>query len=323
MIRHARQLCLRSLMTGCLVIIACSRPPVVAEAIAELRIASWNLNNLHYLENEALRKDAPERSAEDLDTLRRYVARLDADIVALQEVNGPDAAALLFPKSHYEVYFSARYAQDRDQDSETDHIYTGFAVRRGVFDRVQAVDRAELSVLTPSGRPVRHGLELLVERDGKTLALLNVHLKSGCFARSLEPARTPACDTLARQRAPLERWIDQTFESAVPFVVLGDFNRAFDVHGARDHLWEEINDGSPAGLDLHRLPFRREPACWAGTRAHHDHPIDFFVFGPRAWKLVDPDSFTELVFEAKDANPGRGTPSDHCPIAVTLDWGQD
>ena len=306
----------RLLVTGCLLVVACGRP----DAAAEVRIASWNLNNLHYLENKPLRKNAPERSAEDLDTLRHYFARLDADIVALQEVNGPMAAALLFPDTDYEVYFSGRYAQDLDQGSETDHIYTGFAVRRGVFDHVRAVDQAELSVLTPKGRPVRHGVELLVERDGKKLSLLNVHLKSGCFARSLEPARTPACDTLARQRAPLEQWIDETYGSGVPFVVLGDFNRAFDVYGATDHMWEELNDDSPVGLALRRLPFRREPACWAGTSAHHDHPIDFFVFGPRAWELVNRDSFTEVVFEAKDADPKRGTPSDHCPNAVSLEF---
>ena len=61
-----------------LLVNACSQPL----AIAEVRIASWNLNNLHYLENEALRKDAPVRSTEDLETLRRYLARLDAAIAA-------------------------------------------------------------------------------------------------------------------------------------------------------------------------------------------------------------------------------------------------
>lgn len=307
---------LRFLLAGCLLIVACSRPP----AVAEVRIASWNLNNLHYLENAPLRRNAPERSAADLDTLRGYVARLDADIVALQEVNGPQAAVLLFPADEYSLYFSGRFDDDRRSGADTDHIYTGFAIRRGVFDEVQAMDQTDLSVLTPEGRPVRRGIELRVEREGRPLSLLNVHLKSGCFARSLEPPRSSACDTLARQRAPLERWIDDRFESDIPFVVLGDFNRAFDVHGARDHLWEELDDDSPAGLSLRRLPFQREPACWRGTGAHHDHPIDFFVFGPRAWALVDPDSFTEVVFETEDADPERGTPSDHCPIAVTLDF---
>ena len=316
MFHRTLDLCLRSLLTGCLLIVACSQPP----AGAGIRIATWNLNNLHYLENEPLRNGAPARSAEDLETLRRYVTRLDADIVALQEVNGPDAAALLFPVSEYELYFSGRYKDDKDQGSDTDYIYTGFAVRRGVFDEVRAVDQAGLSVLTPEGRPVRRGVEVLVERDGKQLSLLNIHLKSGCFARNLERPASSACDTLARQRAPLERWIDDRFELGIPFVVFGDFNRAFDVHGAKDHLWEELDDDSPAGLSLRRLPFRREPACWRGTEAHHDHPIDFFVFGPRAWPLVDRESFTELVFDAPDADPERGTPSDHCPIAVTLDF---
>jgi hypothetical protein len=51
----------------------------------------------------------------------------------------------------------------------------------------------------------------------------------------------------------------------VPFAVPGDFNRAFDVHGQGDHLWQEIDDGDPAGLDLWRLPFRQESECWRGA----------------------------------------------------------
>jgi hypothetical protein len=64
-------------------------------------------------------------------------------------------------------------------------------------------------------------------------------------------------------RAALERcateaaWIDAATVGTVPFAVPGDFNRAFDVHGQGDHLWQEIDDGDPAGLDLWRLPFRQ------------------------------------------------------------------
>ena len=80
--------------------------------------------------------------------------------------------------------------------------------------------------------------------------------------------------------------------------MLGDFNRAFDVHGPGDHVWREIDDGSPAGLDLWRLPFQQESDRWRGTGRHHPRPIDFLVFD--------------------DQDGARGTPSDHCPITVDL-----
>ena len=100
--------------------------------------------------------------------------------------------------------------------------------------------------------------------------------------------------------------------------MLGDFNRAFDVHGQNDHFWQEIDDGNPPGLDLWRLPFRRESDCWRGTGGHHPQPIDFLVFDDRAWQLVDQDSFTQATYDAADQDEARHTPSDHCPIAVDL-----
>ena len=79
-----------------------------------------------------------------------------------------------------------------------------------------------------------------------------------------------------------------------------------------------FDDGDPPGLKLHRLSAGRDPACWRGTSRHHRYPIDFFVFGAHAWKRVDAGSFRQIVWTDADADPRRGLPSDHCPIAVDL-----
>jgi hypothetical protein len=60
-------------------------------ASAEIRVASWNLNNLHHQLGEPLRPGAPARTEADIETLRKYRDRADADIFALQEVNDPRA----------------------------------------------------------------------------------------------------------------------------------------------------------------------------------------------------------------------------------------
>ena len=60
------------------------------------------------------------RSGEDIAALRRYAQDLDADIVALQEVDGAEAARLVFPD--YEFCFSGRVAVQNN----------GFAIRRGL-----------------------------------------------------------------------------------------------------------------------------------------------------------------------------------------------
>ena len=283
------------------------RAPVPPEWI---RIASWNLNLLHWRTGGALWRGAVDRNEEDYRILARYARALAADVIAFQEINGPRAAERVFPARDYDLHFSGRY------DSRYDDIYVGFAVRRGRFDRVVKRDVPALGLGANSR--LRWGVDLAVRRDGRELRLLNVHLKSRCFTKSLVEPRSRHCRRLARQIEPLESWIDARWREGAPFVVLGDFNRAMDRHGPRDHLWRAIDDGDPPGLKLHRLPSGQSPACWRGTSRYHRHPIDFFVFGARAWRRVDPASLRQLVWTDADADPRRGLPSDHCPIAVDL-----
>ncbi|HSA82372.1 MAG TPA: endonuclease/exonuclease/phosphatase family protein [Geminicoccaceae bacterium] len=103
-----------------------------------MKLATWNMNNLHHVLGEPLRSGAPARTEADYELLRKYRDRLGADIIALQEVNGPKAAGLVFPLDQYDLYFSARYIDDlvtgkathSDPALRSHRIYTGFAVRR-------------------------------------------------------------------------------------------------------------------------------------------------------------------------------------------------
>jgi hypothetical protein len=97
---------------------------------------------------------------------------------------------------------------------------------------------------------------------------------------------------------------------------VGDWNRRVDLHGQGDHVWGEIDDADPPGLDLWRLPFNHDSSCNSGFTK----PIDFLVFDDRAWRFVDQASFAEIVYDTDDWDAERGTPSDHCPIVVGLDW---
>src|SRR5215510_10947441 len=111
-------------------------------APAELKIATWNLE--WFMTPETLRAltpactpaDAPRdgarravpcdvahelaRSNEDIAAMRRHARSLNADVIALQEVDGADAAKLLF--TDYEFCFSGRVAVQNN----------GFAIRRGL-----------------------------------------------------------------------------------------------------------------------------------------------------------------------------------------------
>ena len=139
-----------------------------------------------------------ERSSRDFATLTRYARQLDADVIALQEVDGIEAARLVFPG--YEFCFSgSRHLQN-----------TGFAIRAGLPKRC-APDVTDLSL----GDTVRRGAELvLFPGEPREVHLLSVHLKSGCSSKPLNSGEK-ACDTLARQTPILERWIDAQAGRAV------------------------------------------------------------------------------------------------------------
>lgn len=285
-----------------------------------IRVAAWNLNNLHDVVGEPLRSRAPARSEEDYAILRRYADKLAADIIAFQEVNGEKAAGMVFDPATDDIFVSGRRARDLQTGAPADSIYTGFAVRKGVFDRVHAQDYEALSVTVPGDdpRPTRWGVDLQVERGGHQLRLLAVHLRSGCFAKSLEPPATDACKALAMQRRPLENWVDARSAENVPFIVLGDFNRAFDIHGDRDHIWQEIDDGQPPPLDLVHLPDGMISTCWEGTPNHHDHPIDFVVLDEQAADLVVDGSLLQLDYAPPIATWNVRRPRINAPWASTL-----
>lgn len=292
---------------------------------ASIKIAAWNIANLHYEVDVPLRPGAAPRSASDYQLLREYRAELDADIFAFQEINGPDAAHRVFPADEFDVFVSGRFQDDLDEGADSDRIYTGFAVRRGAgIEVIRVEDFRDLSILHKEhgepDRPTRRGVDLTVRIEGQELRLLSVHLKSRCHQGNLESPSNAHCETLARQRAPLEDWMDARFVEGVPFIVLGDFNRRFDVFNERDHIWEEIDDSQPAGQELNRLPTGEDSQCWAGTGMHRYNYIDFIVFGPRAWELVDKSSFEQLTFRLEHADLGQRL-SDHCPIAATLQIG--
>jgi endonuclease/exonuclease/phosphatase family metal-dependent hydrolase len=236
-----------------------------------------------------------ERSSRDFAVLARYARELNADVIALQEVDGADAARLVFPG--YEFCFSgSRHLQN-----------TGFAVRAGLPKRC-GPDFTALSL----DDSIRRGAELvLFPGQSQELHLLGIHLKSGCADKPLATGGK-ACTTLARQVPALERWIDAQARAHHRFAVLGDFNREL----LREHeMWPDIADHDPPDAHLVNVaqgqPFRN---CVPGQG--HSAFIDHIVLGRTLAGALIPGSFERLTFSAADARHARL--SDHCPLAVRL-----
>ena len=295
---------------------------------ATLKLATWNLEWLiapatfKPLKSTCVPRGAPasaserrlpcdvaqqlERSSRDFATLARYARELNADVIALQEVDGIEAARLVFPG--YEFCFSgSRHLQN-----------TGFAVRAGVPKRC-GPDFTALSL----DDTVRRGAELvLFPGEPRELHLLSIHLKSGCSDRPLDSG-DKACGTLARQIPILESWVASQAQSHHRFAVLGDFNRALlaehgparSASGRPLRVWPELADGEPPDAQLHNVadgqPFRN---CVPGQA--HSAFIDHIVLGRTLAGALVPSSFERVTFSAADARHSRL--SDHCPVAVRI-----
>jgi endonuclease/exonuclease/phosphatase family metal-dependent hydrolase len=293
---------------------------IAAAAPAQLKIATWNLEwfmtpeTLRALTPACLPADAPRdgarravpcnvahelaRSNEDIAALRRHARRLDADVIALQEVDGEPAARLVFPE--HQFCFSGRVAVQN----------IGFAIRRGLPFQC-GPELTELSLRDD----VRRGVELRVfPGTPRELRLLSVHLKSGCSRDPLDSTRDN-CRVLANQVPVLERWIDSQAAANIPFAVLGDFNRDLRREPAGRSFWGEIDDADPAGADLvNTAEGQGFQNCSPGQT--FSGYIDYIVLGRQMARGLVADSFGRELFRPKDAL--RRKLSDHCPVFIRL-----
>jgi endonuclease/exonuclease/phosphatase family metal-dependent hydrolase len=298
-----------------------------AAASRELEIATWNIEWLvapsavRALRPTCVPPDSKFRSRErvlpcdvaygkergngDFAALARYARKLDADVVALQEVDGPEAARLVFPGHAF--CFTGRAAVQN----------TGFAIRPGIPYRC-GTDARGLSL----DDTLRRGAEVvLFPGTPNELRLLSVHLKSGCARDPLDSGRD-ACTDLARQTVALESWIDSQARLGRPFAILGDFNRDLlrEPLGTAPprqirQVWSTLDDGDPPEADLTNalqgVPFI---GCAAG--APYRSYIDFIVLSRTLGQALVPGSFERITYDPADV--WRFRLSDHCPLAVRI-----
>ena len=286
-------------VVSALALAACSQvQPGAPMQSATLKVASWNMEHLAEADGSGCRpRTEPEYAA-----MRQYVDRLDADVIAFQEVESKAAAERVFDPMIYTVVIEDREGSGRGgacrglEGLKINAQRTGFAVRRNIpFDRLPDVTDLQLGDLD-----LRSAVDLVLRpRGGEPLRLLSVHLKSGCSSGD----RNDACAVLFRQVPVVERWIDARAAEGVRFAVTGDFNRRLAL--PHDSVWAEWDDGDPPNADLVLASGDQSAAC----NPRYRNFIDFIVLDRRA--AADLRGFEERTFEA-------GGLSDHCAIAATV-----
>jgi len=275
----------------------------------EIKVASWNIAWLGSHEYN-------QRTSADYQQLAQYAKQLNADVIALQEVESEEWAQKVFGDD-YDYYFSTKDWVQR----------VGVAVKKSQGFNVKYAEYKALDV----GR-VRNGMDVTLTRNGKTVRLLAVHLKSGCFTNPLdnnsvaampsssdkEIRRKEACTKLSKQIKPLEQWIDLRASENTPYIVLGDFNRRFSQDIAAKlpedkGLWQALNDEGQEALWTPTTTLNSD--CWGG---YYKDYIDHILFSPKARAKYIENSFEQLVFKPKYTKKLSQNLSDHCPISVKL-----
>lgn len=301
-------------------------------ADASLRLATWNMGTLvapgalAALKENCLPKDAAtpvgerriacdafakiERSEADFAALTRYAQALDADVLALQEVDGPGAAKLVL--AGYQFCFSA---STRVQN-------TGFAIRTGIPYRC-GEDLASVSLDDGLAR----GAQLVVyPGEAREMHLLAIHLQYGCGRAPLNEQRA-ACTTLARQVPALKQWIDGQVAAGHAFAVLGGFNRDFatDTGPARNGVgelvgfWSEINRASEPGS---RLVNTVEGHAYIGCTPAQNYPgyFDQVVLSQPLAQRRKSDALVRITYDPVEAKNLKL--ANQCPVGIDLDMAK-
>jgi len=261
---------------------------------ASLKFATWNLEWLtdRPAGSPSLPADVRPKRPADIARLAGYAAEMNADVIAIQEVDGAHMAAQVFPPDRYVIHMTHDKVVQR----------VGLVVRRGIPFTVNPDDTA--LVAPHSG--LRSGADITLHLPAGDLRVLAVHLKAGCDWSSLRGDR-PACAALARQVPALVAWIAARAAAGEAFVVLGDFNRWMDPRdGHPDGLWARLAAAAP----LVRATAGYASPCLGGERF-----IDHIIVGGAARAWLEPRTLRVLVYRER----GRAWEkrlSDHCPVSV-------
>ncbi len=274
--------------------------PLPARA-AEIKLATWNIAwlTLKPAGHADLPRDLRVRSDSDFALLRAYADRLAADVVALQEVDGEEAAARVFDPRRHSFHLT----------DEDDIQRPGFAVRRPLR-LIPHPDLAALDLRAGARRSLRRGADVTVEMPGgQRMRLLSVHLNAGCREDPLQGGPRDECGALARQTDILARWIAARRAEGIPFAILGDLNRRLS---PGDEMLARLEEAAPL---THANAGFSSP-CWADARGGRAF-VDHILLGGAGRDWLVPHSLSVLVYSERD--PGaRHRLSDHCPVSVRL-----
>lgn len=269
--------------------------------IATYNVANYNVENR--MTSDGFRREYPKPEAEKA-ALRRVIRDLGADILALQEMGGPEFLRELQRDLRGEGC-DYPYTALLAADDEPRHLA---ALSRRPFAAERHHVDLEFSYRGGRERVRRGMLEVRLEAGAGELTLFILHLKSRYTVRRDDPravAQRGAEATAARDR------ILRVFREpdAARFIILGDLNE-----GPRDRPVRALT--RRGGLVISRLVAAEDSRGERWT--HYYHRDDSYTRVDHV--LVSPALNGAVIGGAARIHDGPGVreASDHRPVVVTL-----
>ena len=279
------------------------------ESIAqEIRFASWNIEHLAE-ENGA---GCVPRHDSDYVKLKIFALSLNADVIALQEVENIEAVARVFPRHNWNIILSERAASKtyscRNSGFESTQQRVAIVIRKDL--NYKSLGSFEELGLDREG--LRYGVQIRIFGEKDSVDVMAIHLKSGCFVDDFSSSERSSCKVLEKQVPVLDQWIENNVLNRQKFVLLGDFNHRL----ANEHnkMWNILSEMNGAPLEI-----RNSMQNLTGCHPRYPAPIDHILMGPLVYGLKKAGSEAVHYFPHNSKEMGEDDMlSDHCPISVVL-----
>jgi len=274
----------------------------------EVRVASWNIEHLA----EHNKVGCVPRSTLDYEKLRNFSELLNADVIALQEVENTAAVERVFPKSEWNIVLSdrpnSRSYNCRGNDQESTQQRVAVVLRKGI----KYQNKGSFEELGLEMEGLRYGVVVEIFGDRDTINLLALHLKSGCFVDDYSTSKLRACEVLETQIETLDDWIENSIRENKKFIVLGDFNSRLTVENSM--FWNKL-------VNMDNMPIGIQNGMQNLTGCHPRYPdlIDHIILGPETSKLQIQNSQMVHFYSSTGRHMAEEDMlSDHCPVSLVL-----
>ncbi len=280
---------------------------IFALAEPKLTFTSWNMQ---WLTTQPKAKIADsQRSEQDFAALADKFRRLDADILAFQEVDSI-AAIKKVVGPFYHIRLSDR-ADSNNKQRQFDDLnqYTGFAIAK----RYTISDPQDIDLLPQQMNKLRFATYVVLKQIGAPdVHLLSVHLKQGC--RSAK-RNSDSCRILQQQARQLNQWMKQKLTANQSFILAGDFNH--DLQFRNDWLWLELNKGIDKQIEL--ASSQTDALCQVRSKSQpnqsYRYPslIDHIIISRPSHSSVAKQSLYSRQQQF------QFNLSDHCPLSAQIE----